>query len=574
MDSDSDLSDLDQEYGVDPPSAPDTYIPRHVLRPPVNGTYSTESIHQWINAGDVELEPEYQRAVVWPETKQIKLIDSLLRNFYVPPIIFRRIGMPDGGEKRICIDGKQRLTSIQRFMDGLIPHVDMYTKQKYWFKPGHKKTMLPPNLIKTFKSKQIVCIEYCELEESWEREIFQRVQLGMPLLPAERMTAHTGPWVDFTNEIKQKYLRGEEGLLQYISYDTARAKDFLASAQIINAIDQLPGKPSIGSTSVEKWLQRTDPPSEGFRRQVISVMDTYLKVAPMFEQGRVSPVELVLIAILIYLNLGKSIGRLETRINDLRSHLKAHHDDIRFNNKVIATAFDFFHPDLTNNKGKKRRRDDDDDDREEYRGSPISKVEGAPTTRPTTRNRVTPAKRSSKTSTPSTKSSRTACSTNPVPSSSSTNRRTEQPAPDPPQESPSAPQPPSLLVPKEEPEPDALAKLRKYKDRINLYPPSSLGSPTGPLTTSATSGHATDIGGPLATQGAIPVKQSPGLPKTPVRDPNLAGSLKEFFGQGDPAVCRAEECDIQPYPDLRTKVSSLAAAVTPSESLFRKSAVL
>jgi hypothetical protein len=26
--------------------------------------------------------------VVWPESKQIGLIDSILRNFYVPPIIF------------------------------------------------------------------------------------------------------------------------------------------------------------------------------------------------------------------------------------------------------------------------------------------------------------------------------------------------------------------------------------------------------------------------------------------------------------------------------------------------------
>ncbi len=59
------------------------------------------------------------------------------RNFYVPPVIFRTcaflivaltypgigyISDEDGGTPtRICIDGKQRLTSIKRFMDGLIP---------------------------------------------------------------------------------------------------------------------------------------------------------------------------------------------------------------------------------------------------------------------------------------------------------------------------------------------------------------------------------------------------------------------------------------------------------------------
>lgn len=73
-----------------------------------------------------------QRDVVWPETKQTGLIDSVFHNFYIPPIIFceqnsvcsRRslrclsvIGVrseEDGTEKRTCIDGKQRLTSIHR----------------------------------------------------------------------------------------------------------------------------------------------------------------------------------------------------------------------------------------------------------------------------------------------------------------------------------------------------------------------------------------------------------------------------------------------------------------------------
>lgn len=60
------------------------------------------------------------------------LIDSVLHNFYIPPIIFcehescrspqitRCLKMSgvrseeDGTEKRTCIDGKQRLTSIHR----------------------------------------------------------------------------------------------------------------------------------------------------------------------------------------------------------------------------------------------------------------------------------------------------------------------------------------------------------------------------------------------------------------------------------------------------------------------------
>lgn len=59
------------------------------------------------------------------------LIDSIFRNFYVPPVIFGKcVPLPlvyaltslapvvhfsdDGGERRVCVDGKQRLTSIYR----------------------------------------------------------------------------------------------------------------------------------------------------------------------------------------------------------------------------------------------------------------------------------------------------------------------------------------------------------------------------------------------------------------------------------------------------------------------------
>lgn len=57
--------------------------------------------------------------VVWPEIKQIHLIDSIFRNFYIPPIIFA-VQVDDGEEVRVCVDGKQRLTSIQKFFDGQV----------------------------------------------------------------------------------------------------------------------------------------------------------------------------------------------------------------------------------------------------------------------------------------------------------------------------------------------------------------------------------------------------------------------------------------------------------------------
>ena len=50
----------------------------------------------------------------------MRLLDSLWRNYYVPPIVFAILRDDEGVEVRRVVDGKQRLTAIQRFMDGQV----------------------------------------------------------------------------------------------------------------------------------------------------------------------------------------------------------------------------------------------------------------------------------------------------------------------------------------------------------------------------------------------------------------------------------------------------------------------
>ena len=94
-----------------------------------------------IHEGDFDLDPEYQRGwcfivntphvvdlqffigVVWSKSKQMAIIDSLFHNYYIPPVVFALSKDPvDGAVTRLCVDGKQRLTSIQKFFDGQVRH--------------------------------------------------------------------------------------------------------------------------------------------------------------------------------------------------------------------------------------------------------------------------------------------------------------------------------------------------------------------------------------------------------------------------------------------------------------------
>lgn len=64
----------------------------------------------------------YQRQSVWSPEKQSFLIDSILRNYPIPPIFLHQHIDPDSGRTTYdVIDGKQRLTAIIDFIENKIP---------------------------------------------------------------------------------------------------------------------------------------------------------------------------------------------------------------------------------------------------------------------------------------------------------------------------------------------------------------------------------------------------------------------------------------------------------------------
>jgi hypothetical protein len=65
--------------------------------------------------------PPYQRKSVWSRKKQMQLIDSFFRQYYVPRIVLRRVDFAEGRHKYEVVDGQQRIDSIQRFFADQIP---------------------------------------------------------------------------------------------------------------------------------------------------------------------------------------------------------------------------------------------------------------------------------------------------------------------------------------------------------------------------------------------------------------------------------------------------------------------
>lgn len=76
--------------------------------------YNLESLSQLIKKRTIDLAPRYQRRFRWDEKRKSKLIESFLMNVPIPPIFLNE----DDFGKYSVIDGKQRLSSINDFLQG------------------------------------------------------------------------------------------------------------------------------------------------------------------------------------------------------------------------------------------------------------------------------------------------------------------------------------------------------------------------------------------------------------------------------------------------------------------------
>jgi len=354
LDDSSDPDYIDEEYD----ERSKGFKVDDILDFPEAKTFTMAEIHEKIHECQIDVNPPYQREVVWDEKRQVGLIDSLFRNFYIPPVLLCVRYDEDGEETRTCIDGKQRLTSIQRFMDGMIPYQQHRTKKKYWFVGINSKQrgrrLLPESMKEKFRSMVMTCVEYKDISPEMERDIFQRVQKGVPLGNAEKLQAISSAWVDWIIELTKRY----EDFKDSIVWDTKKARDFDCFAKAVYLIftgkRQPPTEPQI-----RKFLETQATPDQNFKREIIDVFDAFLLLTrspelsrPFTEVGKkVAPVEFIYIAVLIAKMHNQPDCRpidIADKILLLRTTVRDEHKDVRHNTRVVTTIWKFLDKDGSN----------------------------------------------------------------------------------------------------------------------------------------------------------------------------------------------------------------------------------
>ena len=81
--------------------------------------YPISDLYEWIKKGTLILNPQFQRGDIWVSSAQSYFIDTLLRSLPIPSIYIRFISSLDTRTSyREVVDGQQRLTAIEKFIDG------------------------------------------------------------------------------------------------------------------------------------------------------------------------------------------------------------------------------------------------------------------------------------------------------------------------------------------------------------------------------------------------------------------------------------------------------------------------
>lgn len=161
--------------------------------------------------GMLKANPEYQRGVVWSLSQKKKLIDSVMRGYPLPLLYFHHVKKSVAGMSRDdleIIDGQQRINALNEFKEGVYALFDPIKDDAQARFPTFLKDQPCPWAGKTFQSltdelaaafldAELPVARITSGDSNEVRDLFVRLQAGLPLNHQEKRDAYPGGFTDF-----------------------------------------------------------------------------------------------------------------------------------------------------------------------------------------------------------------------------------------------------------------------------------------------------------------------------------------------------------------------------------------
>ena len=181
----------------------------------------------------IDIDPEYQREIVWKEKNQQELIHTLLDGFPMPALNF----CEDSHEQYECMDGKNRLHSIRLFMTNKLT-----TKDGFYFNDLSKSAS------NSFMNIQVSICIFRDLSQEDRQDYFRRIQNGVTLNQPELI------WSQDDHPLVKEIKKVRTELFDKIKciWETKRYTDLQLSMNIVNMLNNK--CPVLQSTGITQWL--------------------------------------------------------------------------------------------------------------------------------------------------------------------------------------------------------------------------------------------------------------------------------------------------------------------------------
>lgn len=147
-----------------------------------------------INKGSFIMDPDFQRAFIWDDGKQSKLIESVLMRIPLPVFYLAE----DDQGRMIVVDGLQRLSTFERFLNNDL-RLKLPSQEELH---GKRFEDLSPKLQNRIEDCNLVLyIVDAKVPERARLDIFERVNGGVPLTRQQmRNCLYMGPATRFLRE--------------------------------------------------------------------------------------------------------------------------------------------------------------------------------------------------------------------------------------------------------------------------------------------------------------------------------------------------------------------------------------
>lgn len=228
-----------------------------------------ETIVRRIEDNELDLQPDFQRGDIWNSKRRQRLVDTILREWYVPAIHI--VIDSDGNE--LVLDGQQRLIAIRDFFRDKITidgHIEPHNENVLELN-GLTYSKLPLSVQKNVRRFILPIITLSDYKPDEPNEFFFRLNQAYNLTPPEKRNALHGKARDQVRHLVDELT--EMGLLQSaaIGFSNGRLAYDDVIARTCVAIDSGTLRHHINNKVIEDFYRSAKP----FRESTIqNVMDS------------------------------------------------------------------------------------------------------------------------------------------------------------------------------------------------------------------------------------------------------------------------------------------------------------